>query len=81
MVIVVVVVMIDSAYYLWMASSSMENPAIHGWSMPLVVENRDEMYGGYDENSCYLWMEGRHPWMAKSTNGMHHKRGAKTTPS
>ena len=36
----------------------MEIPAIHGWNMPLAVENRDEMYGGCDGSSFYPWMAG-----------------------
>ena len=39
-----------------MASPSMEIPAIHGWNMPLVVENRDEMYGRIHGRSCHPWM-------------------------
>ena len=34
----------------------MEIPAIHGWNMPLVVENRDEMYGRIHGRSCHPWM-------------------------
>ena len=41
-----------------MASPSMGNPAIHGWNMPLGVENRDEMYGGCDGSSFHPWMAG-----------------------
>ena len=48
-----------------MASPSMEIPAIHGWNMPSVVENRDEMYGGCDGSSF-------HPWMGESTDGMRY---------
>ncbi len=44
----------------------MEIPAIHGWNMPLVGENRDEMYGGIYGSSCHPWislpsMDGRGP--------------------
>ena len=45
----VVVVVIDSAYDLWMASLSMDNHAIHGWNMPLVVEH------AIGSRTCHWW--------------------------
>ena len=33
----------------------MEIPVIYGWNMPLVVANRDEMYGGIHGSSCHPW--------------------------
>ena len=39
------VIVINSAYYLQLASPSMDSIVVHGWQAPLVVESSDEMYG------------------------------------
>ena len=36
-----------------MGLPSMEIPTIHGWNMLLVVENRDEKYGGCNGSSFH----------------------------
>ena len=57
------VVVINNAYYLQLASPSMDSIVIHGWQALLVVESSDEMYG------IRLWaflpcMDIPHLWMA-----------------
>ena len=67
-----VIVMINSAYYLSMALPSIDSIVIHGWQAPLVVKSSDETYGIIPSKSLpSMDTPSTHGWRI-STRGMQH---------